>query len=472
MQPGIHFYPRPQGMPNPAPGSTPGGPPAAPPIAPVDPWAQAGAGPAPLTGVRPLVGGPRPGWGPRLTAVVVKSDGGEFAVSCVRSLRREWAASGYSPARLEVVVVQNPTCTDERASLATLAQEGALVLETGAALHMAAAVEYALQYSQGDEDDLVAVLSPFLVFLPGSVGRMVEYMAQHPECGLLGPRCYFDEGKAFQHPCLPLPGVGSEAAALRGLLSGRAGRRIARSRSEDNAEWWSVREPLETEMLGSGCLLVSRGFVIEQGFLFDTSYPHGFEDADLCRRVRASGRWVVYLPKAEVVLHGLPVDTTAEAADLWQRYEVSRRTYLARHGGWLERRWLEWLERRAAARGDDPAERPIHALGELGGHARPFELELPPPGDWILELSGTPQWNHSIGTLALAGPWRFPQRAWDRLAPGRHYLRVVDLANLEVACAYRFDKLVGADGRPVPVSAPGQVQPTVHQHWPDQRATG
>jgi GT2 family glycosyltransferase/predicted Zn-dependent protease len=62
-----------------------------------------------------------------------------------------------------------------------------------------------------------------------------------------------------------------------------------------------VNTPRELDMVTGACLMIRRDLFLQLAG-FDESYRNGVEDIDLCLRVRASGRKVVYEPKA-VVYH-------------------------------------------------------------------------------------------------------------------------------------------------------------------------
>jgi len=287
----------------------------------------------------------------------------------------------------------------------------------------------------------------------------------------VGPRLYLDEACALQHPPLSLPTGSSEASDSMALLNHGAGQRSARRRAAENLEWWTAREALSTEVLSSGCLFVSRSAIDEMGLLYDTSFQHGFEEADLCRRMAATGRWVVHLPKAEVILHGLSIDTVVESGELGPRYEASRRAYFQRYVPWYSRRLVSWLEKRAQARRTEAGGLlSLHPLGELGSHEWSFELDLPGTGEWQIEISNSPDWLHSVGCLAVSGRWRLPEAAWKRLEAGQHYLRVLDASTGKLACAYRFTKTSERNPYPVPFASPGSVLPGVRPHGAERLA--
>ena len=70
-------------------------------------------------------------------------------------------------------------------------------------------------------------------------------------------------------------------------------------------QWWSAKEPIETEMLSGCCLFMRRAVVEELGYVMDPRYPLYFEDTDLFRTLRKMGYKVVHHGGAGTTAGGL-----------------------------------------------------------------------------------------------------------------------------------------------------------------------
>ena len=92
------------------------------------------------------------------------------------------------------------------------------------------------------------------------------------------------------------------------------------------------------DWIGFACVLIRRA-VIEQIGLLDEGYFMYFEDADYCRRARAAGWQIRYLPQLRVVhFLGSSSDVNHQHTDLRRRpryYYAARAHYYRTHYGRL-----------------------------------------------------------------------------------------------------------------------------------------
>ena len=390
----------------------------------------------------------------RLTAVVVNYRTGAFALSCVRSLRREWRAAGEAPGDLEVILVDNASPIDQRPWLDALAREGVRVLASASNGGYAAGVQMGLAASrQGGADDYLALLHPDTVFLPGSVATLIEHLELHPECGAVAPRAFWDEDRYFRlaPPELPhlLGDVLDPLAEVWSPLARARDRRRTRARLAS----WEARQPVRQSALSDACLFLPRQLASDLDPLLDPRYPLFFEGADLCRRLVARGLSLALHPGAEVLHHagrslGPEGALRGEAA---RRFEASRRAYRAHFFGGPARALVQAAEeiRDKVRRRRPHGPAPIHDVVPLGRRDDRVELELEAPGRVILELSRSPVFGQSAGASVDAGAWRFPAAAWSWLYPGRWFLRALDPESGRVLRAWSFQKTSAAREHPV-----------------------
>jgi GT2 family glycosyltransferase len=130
---------------------------------------------------------------------------------------------------------------------------------------------------------------------PEAPGRLLAALEAEPGVGVLGPRLRGRDG-ALQPSVRKDPSPRAllhQHTALRGLrfLRGHEARYKMRSFGHDE------RADVEVVM---GSALLARREALEEAGPFDEGYFMYFEEADLCRRVRAAGWRVVFDPSAEV----------------------------------------------------------------------------------------------------------------------------------------------------------------------------
>jgi GT2 family glycosyltransferase len=144
--------------------------------------------------------------------------------------------------------------------------------------------------AEGAVSDYLLFLNPDAALLPGALERLVGVLDGRPGAGVAGPSLRFPDGS-------PQPSVRrdpSPAAILHQYTAFRYlalfGRAYRRYRSPPAGEG-SVEV-----LMGSAMLVRTELFRRIGGF--DERYFLYFEEADLCRRVRAAGSEVVFVPEA------------------------------------------------------------------------------------------------------------------------------------------------------------------------------
>ena len=150
---------------------------------------------------------------------------------------------------------------------------------------------------------LVLVSNPDAVSEPGAVARLREFMAAHPRCGVAGPQLLDPDG-TWQPSRRRFPTV-------RGTLVRRTPLRRLRPPLEHQHDHYLLderpTEPMETDWMLGGCLLLRRSMLEELGG-FDEGFRMYGEEIDLCYRAAKAGweRW--YVPAA-VVRHRWDAET-------------------------------------------------------------------------------------------------------------------------------------------------------------------
>lgn len=224
------------------------------------------------------------------SVVIVNWNAGAALADCLAAV----AGSEPAGAPVEVLLVDNAS-TDGSQRRAVEAHPEVTLIQNAANRGFAAAVNQGLRVARGD---LALLLNPDVVLAPTAIGRLAEFMAARPEAAAAGPRLLDPDGR-----------VQGSARRDPSLLTGLAGRtaRLTRwfptnplSRREVPALAHAGDEPMEVDWVSGACLLARRaayeavGLMDERFFLF-------WEDADWCRRFRAAGWKVYYVPAARAV---------------------------------------------------------------------------------------------------------------------------------------------------------------------------
>lgn len=150
-----------------------------------------------------------------------------------------------------------------------------------------------------DVGDLHLVLNPDVVLSPESLANAVDFLKQHPDCGLVTPLAVGTDGTR-QYLCKRYPALfdlalrGFGPKSLRRLFKKRLDHYQMADISDDGVFW----DP----PIISGCFMLFRGEIFRKLSGFDPSYFLYFEDFDLSLRAGGVTR-IAFLPTVKIV-HG------------------------------------------------------------------------------------------------------------------------------------------------------------------------
>ncbi|WP_127792799.1 glycosyltransferase family 2 protein [Agromyces sp. LHK192] len=233
-----------------------------------------------------------------VSIILVSYETREATLECLASI-----ASAHRGVPIEVVVVDNAS-GDGSAAAIREAHPDTIVVEAGANLGFARAVELGVAASTGDA---VLLLNPDTLLLPGSLQRLVDFADANPAHGVYGGRTLRPDGTLDPSSCWGEPTLWSLACFATGLST--AFRHSTLFDPESLGRWRrdSVREvPVIT-----GCLLLARradwdriGGMDERFFLYG-------EDAEFSSRARRRGYRPVIVPDA-VIVHEVGGSTSSK----------------------------------------------------------------------------------------------------------------------------------------------------------------
>ena len=213
---------------------------------------------------------------PRVVAIVLNWNSAGDTIDCVAALARQPYPS------CATLVVDNGSSDDSlhriRAALPSLP-----VLTLNDNLGYAGGNNRGIERALRDGADYIWLLNPDTVVAPDALAALIEAAEVRPRAGLLGPKVYTREdpgrilsaGGMLEDECV---------AVLRGL--GEA----------DTGQFDAVTEVDYV----SGCAVLARRDAIEAIGMLDERFFLYHEEVDWCRRARAAGFSVLYVPAARV----------------------------------------------------------------------------------------------------------------------------------------------------------------------------
>lgn len=170
--------------------------------------------------------------------------------------------------------------------------DGVRVLRNERPLPLAANVNLGVAATSGD---LVLFANPDAIAESEAVATLAAFMAEHPRCGIAGPRILWPDG-TWQPSRRRFPTVGGTVVRRTPLR--RFYPPYERQRAHYNLDE-PADEPVQADWL-LGAFLLQRREMLDAIGGWDAGYRHYVEDIDLCYRAARAGweRW--YVPAAVV----------------------------------------------------------------------------------------------------------------------------------------------------------------------------
>ncbi len=183
--------------------------------------------------------------------------------------------------------------------------------------------------------DYLMPLNSDTVWTGDVVSPLLEVLRADPAIAIVGPRLVWPDGR-LQLSSQQFPTIGFEIAlALKGTKAARmpfglwdAESVIGRVHQQHEP---ADGPPRDTEFLWATCWLL-RSDDFPDGEIFDDGFPMYDEDLDLCKRLRARGRRIVYVPSIELCHVGGASSTARSKQALMRR---ARLRFYRRHAGSL-----------------------------------------------------------------------------------------------------------------------------------------
>ncbi|MEW5982066.1 MAG: glycosyltransferase family 2 protein [Acidobacteriota bacterium] len=143
-------------------------------------------------------------------------------------------------------------------------------------------------------------LNPDTLLTPGALQRLCGGLEHQADCAVIAPSVVNVDGtlqgNARGDPTM-LTGLFGRTSLLRRAFPGAA---IARRNVVTDTASPPGEAGLVVDWVSGSCMLVRRD-AFDRHHGFDERFFMYWEDADLCRRIRASGQTVRYLPEARVI---------------------------------------------------------------------------------------------------------------------------------------------------------------------------
>ena len=271
---------------------------------------------------------------PELTAILVNYNAGSDLRVALQSIADDVGGGAW-----EAVVIDNAS-SDGSARIAEEFAPTARVIRNGSNVGFATAVNQGIAASSAA---YILIMNPDCRLERGATAGLRRELDQRPRCAIAGPRILNPDGSiqgsARGDPDM-LTGLFGRTALLRRLLPASA---LARRNVVSPDALREGASGVEVDWLSGACMLARRTALAEVGG-FDPRYFMYWEDADLCRRLRARGYHVRYVPGSTAIHRVGHSSRTARAPSI-RAFHASAYLYYATHVA-----PRTWSPRRALAR--------------------------------------------------------------------------------------------------------------------------
>lgn len=255
--------------------------------------------------------------GVELSVVIVSYNSQAHLRACLGSLLPQVGTRGG-----EVIVVDNAS-TDGSPDVVRQFP-GVRLVENAVNLGFVRAVNQALKLVRGR---FILLLNPDTEVRPGAVAALLEFMAEHPRVGLVGPKLLYPDG-TVQPSRRRFPGLAvlfTEGTFIQWHFPGLG--IFRRFYCHD----LPADAPHPVDWVTGACMLVRREAVEQVGPMDERFFMYS-EELDWCRRLWAAGWQVYYVPGAEVV-HQEAASSRQDPVRQRANFYASRWKYAAKYYG-------------------------------------------------------------------------------------------------------------------------------------------
>jgi len=258
-----------------------------------------------------------------LTVSIVSHNNREMLKECLVSIFSDPMNIPASDGslNLEIVVVLNVP-GDGSADMLRASFPGVKIIENQTPAGFSANHNRALRGARGD---YLIILNDDVIVHPGCFAELLHFLRSHPDAGAAGPRTLNTDG-SLQVSCFRLPTLAvlfHDAFFLSSFFPSVT--------AIGGYKAWAHDATREVGHILGACMAVPRQ-VFEAAGGFDERFFLYYEEADLCKRIRESGKKIFFHPDAVITHHGgATISRLGDEAN--HNFRTGLNTYYAKHFG-------------------------------------------------------------------------------------------------------------------------------------------
>ena len=257
---------------------------------------------------------------PQFAAILVNYNAGQELERALRSIADEMTGQSW-----QGVVIDNASSDDSAARVSQFGTNVRLLRN-----------ESNVGFARGVNQGLAATTAPYVLIMnpdcrlmAGATGALRAVLDAHPQCAIAGPRVLNPDGSvqgsARGDPDM-LTGLFGRTTLLRKVAPFLS---IGRRHVVVEEAIRSGQGSVEVDWVSGACMLARRdALAAVRGF--DERFFLYWEDADLCRRLRANGYHIRYVPGASAI-HRVGQSSRTARASAIRAFHRSAYLYYATH---------------------------------------------------------------------------------------------------------------------------------------------
>jgi len=256
-----------------------------------------------------------------LSIIIVNWNTRELLLQCLRSITAQIAAY-----KSEIIVVDNAS-GDGSVEVVRSEFPAVTLIVNEQNLGFAKANNLGLRECTGR---YVFLINSDVVLRDGCMSSLYEYMEQHPEIGVLGPKI-LNGDLTLQESCKEFPTIWNSLCRALALDSAFPNCRLF---SSQLMRYWSHNDIRSVDIL-SGCFWMVRREALKTVGPLDEQFFMYAEDKDWCKRYWKSGWSVDYYPPAEAI-HLAAASSARDPIRFYLEMNRANLRYWKKHYGWFQ----------------------------------------------------------------------------------------------------------------------------------------
>lgn len=252
-----------------------------------------------------------------ITVIIVNWNTRQYTLDCIRSL---YAYQGdYT---LEIIVVDNAS-KDDSVSALKAEYPDVIIVENKDNLGFAGANNQGMDIATGR---YVCLVNSDVLFLEDTMKPLLEYMDNHPEVGMIGPKLLWAD-QTLQGSCRKFPSLWNTFCPAAGLTSIFPHTSFF---SGEHMVGYFKHDRIEEVDALVGAFMMVRHTAIKQVGQMDDLYFMYCEEVDWCKRFKVAGWSIRFLPDTKAIHYG-GASSASEPVRFFREYCLSNLRYWEKH---------------------------------------------------------------------------------------------------------------------------------------------